>query len=297
MVRFHKFFENIKLNSTIADMLRLPLREYLKCNIISSGSRERECDIDNAMIGSYYSDGDLPSFCFTMNTLWSRPDIEIQKIKKHEKIQMEFFIDTSFTGGNESLDVVQSPLFNPLSSPVVQIAIHSPYIIASPFVSGEAFLGGKDYKIKLTAEEKHLLPPPYQTNCTDYLQQWKLRGGVAPLNEIMVIEECKLNATLEKLKCVPFNIDYPHNETVCEYCKNCLNVTHIGHNCTNLLMHYNQPCDFFAYHMEIEQKLVNIEKKMVSISASLRKKFFLLLELNVQSNAVDSSRSSRLLSS
>ncbi|GFT76390.1 integrase catalytic domain-containing protein [Nephila pilipes] len=107
--------------------------------------------IDNAIIGSYYSDGDSPSFCFTINTLWSRPDSQIQKIKKFEKIQIEFFIDTTYTGGNVPLDEVRSPLFNPLSSPAVQMAIHSPYIVASPFVSGVGFLGGRDYKVKIKA--------------------------------------------------------------------------------------------------------------------------------------------------
>ncbi|GFS33393.1 uncharacterized protein NPIL_479751 [Nephila pilipes] len=165
-------------------MLRPPLREYFKCKIVG-GASKRECDIDNAVIGSYYSDENSPSFCYTINTLWSRPHTEIQKIKKSEKIQIEFFIDTTYTGGNESLDEVKRPRFSSLSSPAVQMAIHSPYIVASPYVSGVGFLGGKDYKVKIKADEKHLLPPPYQTNCTDYMPQWRARGGVGPLNQIV----------------------------------------------------------------------------------------------------------------
>ncbi|PRD31710.1 UNVERIFIED_CONTAM: hypothetical protein NCL1_22788 [Trichonephila clavipes] len=86
-----------------------------------------------------------------MNTLWSRPNVQIQKIKKSETIQMEFFIDSVYSGGNPPLDEVQSVRFNSLSSPTVQMAIHSPYIAASPYISGVGFLGGKDYKVKIKA--------------------------------------------------------------------------------------------------------------------------------------------------
>ena len=34
----------------------------------------------------------------------------------------------------------------------------------------------------------------------------------------MVIQECKLNASLVSLGCVPISIDYPHNETLCKLC-------------------------------------------------------------------------------
>ncbi|GFU48832.1 uncharacterized protein NPIL_280331, partial [Nephila pilipes] len=218
-------------------------------------------NIDNAIIGSYYSDGKWPSFCFTINTLWSRPDIEIQKIKKSERMQIEFFIDTTYTGDNASLDEVKSLQFNSLSSSAVQMAIHSPYFVTSPFKSGTGFLGGRDYKVKIKADEKHLLPSPYQTNCTDYMSRWKARGGVGPLNQIMVLEECKLNRTISELGCVPFNIDYPHNETICKYCENCPNITEIGDNCTYLLKLYNQPCDFLSYQLEVEEKFVTVVKE------------------------------------
>lgn len=33
--------------------------------------------------------------------------------------------------------------------------------------------------------ENHLLPPPYETNCTDYLENWKARKGEAPLNQFV----------------------------------------------------------------------------------------------------------------
>lgn len=34
-------------------------------------------------------------------------------------------------------------------------------------------------------EEKHLLPPPYQTNCTDYMSVWFERGGIGHLDPVV----------------------------------------------------------------------------------------------------------------
>ncbi|CAL1277015.1 unnamed protein product [Larinioides sclopetarius] len=93
---------------------------------------------------------------------------------------------------------------------------------------------------------------------------WETRGGVGPLNQGMVIQECKLNETLRQLGCVPFYVDYPHSEKICHFCENCPNVTRVGDNCTNLLQYYNQPCDFINYDMDVEEKLVNIKKKLQS---------------------------------
>ncbi|XP_055941740.1 uncharacterized protein LOC129971788 [Argiope bruennichi] len=241
-VAYQRFFSTRDLNSTILNMLKTPLKDFFKCKIVS-GSSERDCDLDNAIAGPYYSDGNIPSFCFSMYTLWSQPNMKFSKIKKSEKIVMEFYIDESFRDRDAYIDQIQLPAYNTLSSSSVQIAMHSPYIAASPYVSGAGLLGGKDYRIQVKEDEKHLLPPPYQTNCTDYMPLWKARGGIGPLNQIMVIQECKLNETLRQLGCVPFYVDYPHNATICHFCDNCPNVTKVGDNCTNLLEYYNQPCE------------------------------------------------------
>ncbi|XP_071038513.1 uncharacterized protein [Parasteatoda tepidariorum] len=73
---------------------------------------------------------------------------------------------------------------------------------------------------------------------------------------MMVIEECKFNQSIEELGCVPFTVDYPHNDTLCRFCKDCLNQTRIGENCTDLLRKYNQPCENIQYSMNTEEKIV-----------------------------------------
>ncbi|GIY97060.1 uncharacterized protein CEXT_298111 [Caerostris extrusa] len=102
------------------------------------------------------------------------------------------------------------PKHNLPTTPSVQIAIHTPYFLPSPYVLGSGYQGGKAYELRVfmefrTAykldiygtlggirnrgppmlnsklEETHLLPSPYQTNCTDYLKEWRERGGKGPL--------------------------------------------------------------------------------------------------------------------
>ncbi|XP_035225009.1 uncharacterized protein LOC118197589, partial [Stegodyphus dumicola] len=262
-VSVHGFMSQNDLNQTVLDMLRIPLKDFFKCKI-TSGAQKRDCDMDNVIYGSYYSDSKILNFCFTLNSLWSDPTRKIQKIKKSEKIEMEFYMDISNRDTDAPPDLPQRPKYNYPGSPAVQLAIHSPYLTVNPFVSGQGFLAGKRYQIKVKQDEKHLLPPPYQTNCTDYMPLWLARGGVGPLNQIMVIEECKLNATIEEMGCVPFSVDYPHNETVCRYAETYPNMSRIGEICTELLQYYNQPCDFITYDMQIEEKLVYVEKVLES---------------------------------
>ncbi|XP_035223279.1 uncharacterized protein LOC118196028, partial [Stegodyphus dumicola] len=177
--------------------------------------------IDDVVLASYFSDNYMFSFCYTINTLWSQPKKKIMKIKKSERIELEFYVDISDRDKNAEPDKIQYPKYVYPSSSSIQLAIHSPYVTGSPYSSGMGFLGGKRYQIKLKQEEKHLLPPPYQTNCTDYVSPWLARNGTGSLNQIMVIEECKYNLSLAEMGCVPFTVDYPHNTTVCRHCEGC----------------------------------------------------------------------------
>ncbi|KAF8787022.1 hypothetical protein HNY73_008660 [Argiope bruennichi] len=211
LAAYNRFFSDYNLNTSLFEEIKVPLDEFFTCTIVS-GSGERKCDTEHALVGSYYSSANAPSICYTINSLWSQPNLKIQKIKKSEKIVLQFYVDISFRNRHASLDEIQHPTFSSFSSSTVQMAIHSPYVYGSPYIAGVGFLGGKNYRVKIKESEKHLLPPPYQTNCTDYMPEWRARGGVGPLNQIMVIQECKLNETLRQLGCVPITVDYPHDE-------------------------------------------------------------------------------------
>ncbi|GBM35943.1 hypothetical protein AVEN_31397-1 [Araneus ventricosus] len=175
---YNRFFSDYNLNTSLFEDIKVPLEEFFKCKIVS-GSGERECDLTE------HSNADLPLLLesYALGILKRRTK---ERFPFLQQIVMQFFIDTSFRNRSAPLDLIQHPAFSAFSSSTVQMAIHSPYISGSPYVSGVGFLGGKNYKVKVKENEKHLLPPPYQTNCTDYMPQWRARGGVGPLNQISV---------------------------------------------------------------------------------------------------------------
>ncbi|GFW49584.1 uncharacterized protein TNCV_2843651 [Trichonephila clavipes] len=117
---------------------------------------------------------------------------------------------------NVSMDTITLPKYNYPSSVAIQLGLHHNDASLSPHRNGVELLGGKQYQLTLKQEKKHLLPFPYQTNCTDYKKAWAERGGVGPLNAIMAVEECKYNYSLQEFGCVPFSVDYPHNDSICK---------------------------------------------------------------------------------
>ncbi|KAG8181644.1 hypothetical protein JTE90_015286 [Oedothorax gibbosus] len=280
-VVYTRFFRERCLNQTAIDIMRAPLDDFFQCKIV--GINDRNCNTENALIGSFYSKNDYPSFCYTLYSHWGNPEAQVEKIKRSEKIVLDVFVDYSYQNRTAPLDLVQMPKYTGISSSAIQLAIHSRYLMASPFAVGKEFIGGKQYTIKLKQDEKHLLPSPYQTNCTDYMKEWMAKGGTAPLNPLMAVEECKMKAYLEEFDCVPQFVDYPHNETLCrnlrhdasqlddQICfpdakKNIPLVKAIEDKCNALLNKYNQPCDFMDYRQYMEEHLVYNEKIIYNCS-------------------------------
>ncbi|KAG8181643.1 hypothetical protein JTE90_015285 [Oedothorax gibbosus] len=264
-VNYDKFFRENNIKNGTSEFLKMPLKDYLECKIIS-GVSERPCDLDNVLLGSYYGTDQTPNFCYTLFSHWKNPKAEVQKVKKSETINLRAQFDCTF-----KIETVSEPpvpplhQFNCMSFPAVQLSLHSRHRVDSPFVKGVNLEAGRKYRVTIKQDEKHLLPPPYQTNCTEYMPDWVARGGVGPLSQVMVVEECKLNASLQKLGCVPFSVNYPHNETICKYCQDCPEAKLIEQECAQLLSYYNQPCDSIDYIMNAEEVVINIEKIFSSV--------------------------------
>ncbi|XP_054713722.1 uncharacterized protein LOC129223181 [Uloborus diversus] len=126
-------------------------------------------------------------------------------------------------------------------------------------------------------EETRLLPSPYESNCTDYLQTWRERGGKAPVNQLGVFQECRVNKTLESVNCIPLDIDYPHTYNVCRACtEECPPPVNVS-ECSMLTERYNQPCDSITYTVSRKRKAVyvydddGIEKKVLERNCSGRR--------------------------
>ncbi|XP_042894641.1 acid-sensing ion channel 1A-like [Parasteatoda tepidariorum] len=149
--------------------------------------------------------------CYIINALWQEARLNLPQVPTRAVLKMvidlepdEYFrIDETVTG---------------------QVAIHSPWNILNPFSEGFLLKPRKTYVIHLKEDIKNLLPYPYQTNCTDYIKTWQIRGGNGPLSKEMCIEECILNQTMDNCQCVLTENLYPHNFKFCgEEMDDCLN--------------------------------------------------------------------------
>ncbi|GBM44487.1 hypothetical protein AVEN_15013-1 [Araneus ventricosus] len=173
--------------------------------------------MENVM-GSFYSREELHQYCYTLYSLWGQPEKKRERFRKGAIVKLHFFLNASRRAFPDPSDGLFRPKYNLPSTPAIQLAFHSPYHLRSPYVEGNNFIVGRSYEIRLTMSEKHLLPAPYQTNCTNYLEEWKLRGGKAPINQLDVIQECRMKRYYEGMRCVPVNVDYPHEHPICKMC-------------------------------------------------------------------------------
>ncbi|XP_054723611.1 uncharacterized protein LOC129233661, partial [Uloborus diversus] len=181
----------------------------MTCSIEFAGSI-KNCSFDYVM-GPYYTLEDLPQYCYTIYSLWGKPYGEREKISTAAIMRFHFDVNPfEKANGSEPL----KPLYNYPTSGSVQMAVHSPYFLPTPYIEGMNYLGGTSYTLRINMEETRLLPSPYESNCTDYLQTWRERGGKAPVNQL----ECRVNKTLESVNCIPLDIDYPHTYNVCRAC-------------------------------------------------------------------------------
>ncbi|GFQ85750.1 uncharacterized protein TNCT_358871 [Trichonephila clavata] len=209
------------------------------------------------IMGSFYTKEELPQYCYTLYSLWGQPNKERERFPKGAIMRLHFFLNASLRSAPGEDDIFR-PKHNIPSTPAVQIAVHSPYYLPSPYLDGANYLGGRSYEIRLSMSEKHLLPAPYQTNCTNYFETWLKRGGKAPINQMGVVEECRMNQFYEGMGCVPLTVDYPHQYTVCRSCPEGTCKYEINtDNCTLLAEHYNQPCDSLSYTAIKEQKVIS----------------------------------------
>lgn len=65
-------------------------------------------------------------------------------------MKLHFFLNASNRHDKDPSDDKFRPMFNLPSTPAVQVALHSPYHLPSPYIEGKNFLVGRDYEIRLT---------------------------------------------------------------------------------------------------------------------------------------------------
>ncbi|XP_054719009.1 uncharacterized protein LOC129228356 [Uloborus diversus] len=219
------------------------------CNLCSdeclSHFVSRNKNLEN-VIGSFYSEEDLPQYCYTIFSLWGKPEGKRDKIPKGAKLKFLFNLNATRRPEN-TYDF--KPRFNLPLIPSVQIAVHSPYFLPSPYSDGVNYPTGRAYTLRITMEENHLLPSPYQTNCTNYLEVWRERNGKAPINPLGEVQECRVNQSFKQFGCVPVFIDYPHEFDICSSCTGTCQNGAVTDECILLTDKFNQPCEYVIYFL------------------------------------------------
>ncbi|GIY79308.1 uncharacterized protein CEXT_586251 [Caerostris extrusa] len=226
-VRYNKFADNVELQPEDHDKLRTKLEDYLNCTIEYAGE-EKSCNMEY-VLGSFYTRDELPQYCYTLYSLWGNPNKARERFQKGASNNAASFFLNASGRANPGAD------------------------------DGTNFLAGRAYEMRLTMYEKHLLPAPYQTNCTNYFKEWERRNGKGPINQMGVVQECRMKRFYEAMKCVPATVDYPHEYPICKMCQyeKCSYDVEAD-SCQNLADSYNQPCDSFDYSLTKEQRVISI---------------------------------------
>ncbi|XP_071036950.1 degenerin mec-4-like [Parasteatoda tepidariorum] len=172
------------------------------CIILDGLEKDSLCDL------SYYQNVRCPSrseaieACWTLNTIIGRPEIEPRKMSSMGEYLM------SIRPHLEEYPVT-------LEVATVHASIHSPRQILNPFTNGFNMDLNTIQTFRLRKVEKKLLPAPYDTNCSDYIEIWKLRGGHGPTNQKECFEECQKNISLKYRGCFANYYKIPGNEKIC----------------------------------------------------------------------------------
>ncbi|KAF8770770.1 hypothetical protein HNY73_018260 [Argiope bruennichi] len=144
-----------------------------------------------------------PTACFSINSVYGHPQKKPPNISASTAIEFELF----------SPPIEYDPA---LMEMYKQVSLHSPYALSNPFVEGLLLRSERSYKIFVKQTVKHLMGPPYDTNCFDYLEEWRRNGGRGPPNRSDCVQLCKKKSQMSQTGgCVPTNIWYPSNEKRC----------------------------------------------------------------------------------
>ncbi|GFQ92602.1 uncharacterized protein TNCT_545871 [Trichonephila clavata] len=115
-----------------------------------------------------------PNCCFVIESLIGQPEAEEQLYPNN--LVIELYLKTQ----GEEYSITSEPA-------MIQIQIHDRRAVVNPFADGFGLEGGREYTAYVSMETQELLPPPYDTNCIDYLKMWKENNGTGPLNRLVRI--------------------------------------------------------------------------------------------------------------
>ncbi|GFT37304.1 uncharacterized protein TNCV_1127291 [Trichonephila clavipes] len=117
-----------------------------------------------------------PNYCFAIESLVGQPEA------KDKSFPNTFEIDLDLNTQVEEFVFSSFPV-------IIQIKIHDRRAVVNPFSDGFPLEGGMEYIAYVSMQTQELLPPPYDTDCLDYLTKWKENNGTGPLNRLFCCSE------------------------------------------------------------------------------------------------------------
>ncbi|CAL1274328.1 unnamed protein product [Larinioides sclopetarius] len=124
--------------------------------------------------------------------------------------------------------------FIPGQKPGIYFSVHSPFVAANPFESGNFMKIGNIYKIHISMENEILLPYPYETNCLNYTELWLKNNRTGPRIQEMCQHKCILDVASKILNCSTVFGLYPHDLRICSHEEVMKNV--------DILLFHGYPC-------------------------------------------------------
>ncbi|GFU95254.1 HTH_Tnp_Tc3_2 domain-containing protein [Trichonephila clavipes] len=101
------------------------------------------------VMGSFFTKDELPQYCYSLYSLWGNPDKKRERIPKGSIMRFHFYLNASRRSGPNPTTGEWIPAFNTPTTPSLQIAIHSPYFLPSPYNDGSTFSGGRSYELRV----------------------------------------------------------------------------------------------------------------------------------------------------
>ncbi|GIY60891.1 uncharacterized protein CDAR_528241 [Caerostris darwini] len=169
-----------------------------------AGETQEECGLEYYKnIRSPKDDVVVLYACYTIHTRIGLPDAEPDMVQPQAT---EYFL----------FDSVPQILNLHVKDPNFQLSIHHTRNVLNPYLYGSSLSKGNKNLFRLKKTVKHLLPPPYETKCKNYITEWEARGGNGPTTEKECIEECQRNSSLKIHGCITDLLRGPTNAKTCE---------------------------------------------------------------------------------
>ncbi|GFT98452.1 uncharacterized protein NPIL_547601 [Nephila pilipes] len=174
------------------------------CELVHPASGSIICAKETKWVAVFDSMG-LPNNCYALNSLIGNVSMKPYTTASKSYVTLKIKTEVSDT-------------FYTSTPSAIQISVHNPRNYVNPFKKGISIKPCYNYNLFISKTMNDLLPYPYSTNCTDYLELWKARGGHGPLSQTQCREECLLNVSLNESNCAdPFYVSYPNTAKICHH--------------------------------------------------------------------------------